>query len=366
MGLLDKITKKTELLEEITELRRQVRKLRADAAANKGAMRSIAGLEEKVIQLDAEGLIEYVNSSLAKAFKVDREALLGKPLSELDKFAWGPGILGKAVEEARAAGHAIIEEAKYVDQEHDREVTLQIKVTIDRDRPQILIEDLSDLRNIQQNFRRFVAPSVIEKMSELKRDYFRAERKEMTVLFADLRGFTSASEGLQPEQVRELINEHLSVHLDIIDKHEATLDKVVGDEVMALFGAPIPDVDHALSALRVALAMQAAQQKLCERWASEGKPALQLGIGINTGDMMVGNIGSEQRIQYTVLGHHVNLGHRLVDNAEPGQVLISQNTFDAIVGRHKEAQQEMRFDVVGRIKAKGISAPVEVIQVRPR
>ena len=363
MGLLDKITKKKELLDEITELRRQVRKLRADAASNKGAMRSIAGLEEKVIQLDEEDRIEYVNSTLARAFGVDREALLGSPLSDLDNFSWGPGIMREAVAEARGNGRAVVREVQYVDPKENKEVYLRLKVTVDNNRPQILIEDLSDLRNIQQNFRRFVSPAVISKMAELARDYFKAERKVMTVLFADLRGFTSASESLAPEQVRNLINEYLSVHMDIIDRHEATLDKVVGDEVMALFGAPIPNDDHAVAALRVALEMQRAQQQLCAKWAEHGMPALQLGIGINTGDMMVGNIGSEQRIQYTVLGHHVNLGHRLVDAAEPGQILISQGTFDAIIGRHADLRSEMRFDVIGRIKAKGISAPVEVIQV---
>ena len=363
MGILDKITKKKELLEEITELRRQVRKMRADAATNKGAMRSIAGLEEKVIQLDEDNVIEYVNSTLAKAFGVNRDAILGQPLSELDNFQWGPGMLGEAVAEARQAGRAVVRETQYDDPEENKEVHLRIKVTVDNNRPQILIEDVSDIRNIQQTFRRFVSPAVIQKMAELKRDYFKAERKEMTVLFADLRGFTSASEGIEPELVRRLINEHLSVHIDIIDRHEATLDKVVGDEVMALFGAPIPNVDHAAAALRVAIEMQKQQQNLCTKWAEQGMPPLQLGIGINTGEMMVGNIGSEQRIQYTVLGHHVNLAHRLVDAAEPGQILISQGTFDAIIGRHVELKDEMNFNVVGRIKAKGISAPVEVIQV---
>ena len=362
MGIFDRITNKKDLLDEIAELRRMVRKLRNDATG-RGAMRSIAGLEEKVIQLDEQGKIEYVNSTLAKALKIEREKLLGQPLEALDTFHWGPGILREMVAEARKNDHPVVRERSYADKETEKDIHLRIRVTVEDNRPQILIEDLTDLRNIEQSFRRFVSPAVIAKMQELKRDYFRAERKAMTVLFADLRGFTSVSEKLEPEAVRDMINEYLGTAIGLIDRHEATLDKVVGDEVMALFGAPIPNDDHALSALRVALEMQQAHKKLVEKWAGQGKPALHLGIGLNTGEMMVGNIGTDSRMQYTVLGHHVNLAHRLVEAAEPGQILISQHTFDAILGRAAQIRNEMRFDVVGRVKAKGISEPVEVIAV---
>jgi adenylate cyclase len=187
----------------------------------------------------------------------------------------------------------------------------------------------------------------------------------MTVLFADLRGFTSVSERMEPEQVRDTINEYLATMINVIDRNEATVDKVVGDEVMALFGAPIPDENHAWSALAVAVEMQKAQQELVDKWIKRGREPLQMGIGVNTGEMMVGNIGSDKRMQYTVLGHHVNLGHRLCEAAKPGQILISQRTFDAILKNSSEVKNQMRFNIVGCIRAKGISQPVEVIEVIP-
>jgi len=278
------------------------------------------------------------------------------------------GVLLRLLAQCRAEGGAVEEEATVLDEESGRPSHHLIKVNITGGKPQVLIEDQTTAKVLETTFKRYVSPSVIDRMVKAHgdKDFFAAERQVITVLFADLRGFTSMSEKLAPEEVRAIINEYLSAMTDAILRHEGTLDKFVGDEVMALFGAPIYYDDHALRALKVGLDMQEAHRNLQAKWKSEGRPTPGVGVGINTGEMVVGNMGSPQRVDYSVLGHHVNLAHRLVDNAEPGQVLISQNTFDAIVSRHKEAQNEMRFDVVGRIKAKGISAPVEVIAVKPK
>ena len=156
-------------------------------------------------------------------------------------------------------------------------------------------------------FERYVSPTVVEKMQDSTEDFFKTERSVISVLFADLRGFTSMSSNLAPEEVKNTINEYLTAMINVIDQNEATVDKIVGDEVMALFGAPIFYEDHALRALKVAMEMQKAHQGLLHKWKSENRPAPPVGIGINTGEMVVGNIGSEKRMDYTVLGHHVNL-----------------------------------------------------------
>ncbi len=365
MGLFDRITNRKDLLEEVAELRRTIRRLKREGTQASGGMRSIAGLEEKVIQLDENDKIEYINSALANALGIDRENVVGSSVKEIDVFEWGPGLFLTMIADAREGNVPVTVERTYFDKKQDKEVHLRIRVTVGDGKPQILIQDLTDLRNLEQMFQRFVSPAVIQKMQALKQDFFKAERKTMTVLFADLRGFTSVSETMQPEEVRDTINEYLATMINIIDKHEATLDKVVGDEVMALFGAPIPDERHALSALEVAVEMQRAQESLIDRWQGRKREPLKLGIGINTGEMMVGNIGSDKRMQYTVLGHHVNLGHRLVEAAKGGQILIAQSTFDAVTSLSKEIKGKMRFNVVGCIRAKGISKPVEVIEVIP-
>jgi class 3 adenylate cyclase len=364
MGLFDRITNRQELLDEIAELRRTVRKLKRETQVQ-GGMRSIAGLEEKVIQLDEKDNIEYLNSGIANALGIERDTVIGKPLKEIDVFEWGPGLFQSMLSDARSQSMPVSVERKYFDEKQDKEVHLRVRVSVDDNKPQILIQDLTDLRNLEQMFARFVSPVVIQKMRTLNRDFFKAERKMMTVLFADLRGFTSVSEKLDPEVVRDTINEYLATMINIIDRNEATVDKVVGDEVMALFGAPIPDEAHALSSLKVAIEMQKAQDELCAKWSQRGKETLKLGIGISTGEMMVGNIGSDKRMQYTVLGHFVNLGHRLCEAAKPGQILISQGTFDELVKRSAEIKDKIRFNVVGTIRAKGISQPVEVVEVVP-
>ncbi|MHC4778778.1 MAG: adenylate/guanylate cyclase domain-containing protein [Planctomycetota bacterium] len=365
MGLFDRITNRKEILEEVAELRRTIRRLKRESAQQAGGMRSIAGLEEKVIQLDDNDNIEYINSALANSLGINRNEVVTRHVKEIDIFEWGPGLFQSMIVDARDQKLPVSVERTYFDAKQDKEVHIRIRVTVDDGKPQILIQDLTDLRNLEQMFARFVSPAVIQKMRGLKRDFFKAERKNMTVLFADLRGFTSVSEGMEPEMVRDTINEYLATMINIIDRHEATLDKVVGDEVMALFGAPIPDEDHAISALKVAIDFQRAQEELIEKWRRRGSESLKLGVGINTGEMMVGNIGSDKRMQYTVLGHHVNLGHRLVEAAKPGQILISQNTFDSILSKSEDIKGQMRFNVVGCIRAKGISKPVEVIEVVP-
>lgn len=139
----------------------------------------------------------------------------------------------------------------------------------------------------------------------------RAEKRNLTVLFGDIRGFTSISEKQPPEAVVATLNEHLNMMVSVIFKHHGTLDKFVGDCVMAFWGAPLARANHAELAARAALDMIEGLEKLNQKWQSEGRPTLQIGVGINTGEMLFGNIGSEQRMDFTVIGDNVNLGARL-------------------------------------------------------
>jgi adenylate cyclase len=161
-------------------------------------------------------------------------------------------------------------------------------------------------------------------------DFLKGERSVLTVLYADLRGSTRLAEQTDPETLVGFINHYLGQMTDIILSHEGTLDKFVGDEVMALFGAPFPQADHALRAVRVALDMQHAHQTLMEIWQDRGVDAPPIGVGIATGELIVGEMGCPQRADYTVIGKAANLGSRICNIARPGEVLISQETFDLI------------------------------------
>ncbi len=356
-----------ELLREINRMRMQIATL--EQAGSTGQMRSIVGLDEKVIQLDESDKIEYMNASMSRLMGVDRNQALGKHISVLDNYKWGKGELQRIIKQAKTNNQEIVEEKNYFDDAKEKYFYINIKCTVTNGKAQVLIEDLTDKKMLEKTFKKYVPPAVIEKMLEVKdeKDFFKADRYEMTVLFADLRGFTAWSESLPPEKVRDTINIYLSAMTEVILKHDATLDKFVGDEVMAIFGAPLIYPDHAVRALKVALGMQDAHRKTMEKWEEMGLPGPPLGIGVNTGEMVVGNIGSNMRMDYTVLGHHVNLASRLCGLAKPGEILLGQQTFHLIQTAAKDGkldiQRNLKFKKVGKTKAKGIAEPIEIILV---
>jgi len=161
------------------------------------------------------------------------------------------------------------------------------------------------------------------------------ERREMTVLFSDIRGFTTVSEASEPEAIVHLLNEYLTAMVAIVFRHQGTVDKFVGDAVMALFGAPLDDAQHADHACAAALEMLDELAALNARWAEQGRPRIDIGIGINTGPMIAGNIGSDQIMSYTVIGDAVNLGARLESlNKDYGtRIIISDATRARLTGR---------------------------------
>jgi len=189
-------------------------------------------------------------------------------------------------------------------------------------------------RDIRKMFSSYVSKRIVD---ELIRDPSKAklggDRKEITVLFSDIRGFTSFSEKHQPEEVVSLLNEYLGAMTEIVFEYEGTLDKFVGDAVMALWGAPIGQPDHAERAVRCALAMIAKLKQLQAKWASEGRYVIDIGIGINTGDMVVGNMGAEgKKMDYTVIGDNVNLGARLegLTRKYNNHIIISEYTYEQV------------------------------------
>ena len=160
------------------------------------------------------------------------------------------------------------------------------------------------------------------------------KRSNVTVLFADIRGFTSMSEKLTPEEISSILNEYFTEIEPIITKYNGVINKFIGDAVMAIFGEPIQDKNHALNAVLCGNAMLKKVKQLQEKWLYEGKPKIEIGVGINTGDVFVGNIGSEKRLEYTVIGDTVNLASRLesYNKIYKTNFLISSSTYDEVKG----------------------------------
>ena len=184
------------------------------------------------------------------------------------------------------------------------------------------------------------------------------QRREMTVLFSDIRGFTSVTERGEPQAIVGMLNEYFTRMVTIVFRHEGTLDKFVGDMVMALFGAPLDDPRHADHAVEAALDMIAALGELNTQWKSEGRAELDIGIGINTGPMIAGNIGSEAIMSYTVIGDAVNLGSRLESlNKEYGtRIIISDATRERL-------SRPYRLRPLGDVVVKGKTQPVAIYEL---
>ena len=173
------------------------------------------------------------------------------------------------------------------------------------------------------------------------------EEKEMTILFTDLRNFTGMSEKRPPAEVLSLLNEYLTRMTGIIDKYGGVVDKYIGDAIMALFGAPLDLPEHAQKAVRCAIEMNTALIQLNHDFEKKGLPTLEMGIGINTGNVVVGNMGSRDRLNYTVIGDNVNLAARLESITKEYQVPI-------IVSEATRLQSgQINFKNLGRIKVKG-------------
>ncbi len=217
-------------------------------------------------------------------------------------------------------------------------------------------------KKIRGAFGYYVSSSVVNEMlkdpDKLK---LGGDKKEISVLFSDIRSFTSISEGMTPEALVHLLNEYLTVMTDIVFKYEGTLDKYIGDALMAFYGAPLDQPDHPRRACLSALDMMDGLKSLNEKWIQEGKKPLDIGIGINTGPMMVGNMGSAQRFDYTVMGDAVNLGSRLegANKAYKTHILISDSTYERV----KDEFVCMELDSV---RVKGKKQPVRIFELVSR
>jgi len=189
-------------------------------------------------------------------------------------------------------------------------------------------------RRLRQVLGRSVDPRVLERLlAKPDVGFLKGERVVLSVLYADLRGSTVLSERTEPELLVGFMNEYLGRMTDVVLSHEGTLDKFVGDEVMALFGAPVAQPDHALRAVRVGLEMQEAHRSVMDAWQGREIEPVPIGIGIATGEMTVGEMGCAHRTDYTVIGPAANLGARICGVAAPGQVLVSEATYGLIQGR---------------------------------
>jgi adenylate cyclase len=186
----------------------------------------------------------------------------------------------------------------------------------------------------------------------------KGERRRITVLFADIRGFTTMSEAMQPEQVVELLGEFFDRMVEVTLSKQGTIDKFLGDGMMVIFGAPLNDPYQEEHAIAAALEMQRELQKLCVKWQAEGRPRVRMGIGINSGNAVVGNIGSEEHMEYTAIGDTVNLASRLESATKDldAEIVVSESTYDTV-------RSMFKWKPTGSLQVRGRSEPVRTYSV---
>jgi adenylate cyclase len=210
---------------------------------------------------------------------------------------------------------------------------------------------------LRKSFEAYFPPSVVQRIMA-NPDLITAggQKKELTILFSDIKSFTTYSSTLTPDEIQKLLNEYFGAMVDIVFKYEGTVDKFIGDGLMVFFGDPEPQDDHALRCVKAAIEMQKKCRELKTRWEREGKFPLRVRIGINTGPVVVGNMGSSRRLSYTVLGSAVNLAQRLESNAPVEGIMISQRTYELVKGLVPTRPLEP-------IKVKGLEEPIPVYEV---
>jgi adenylate cyclase len=212
-------------------------------------------------------------------------------------------------------------------------------------------------RQFAELFGQYVPPELVDEMARDPERYsMEGKNEELTVLFSDVRGFTSISEGLDPKELTQLMNAYLGAMTAVVQKNRGTLDKYIGDAIMAFWGAPVAAADHARRAVLTALEMQVELRRLDEPFAARGWPALHIGVGINSGTMTVGDMGSKVRKSYTVMGDAVNLGSRLegITKQYGVGIIVSDAT--------RELVDDFVYRELDRVRVKGKDEPVGIFE----
>jgi adenylate cyclase len=217
--------------------------------------------------------------------------------------------------------------------------------------------DARGKRMLARLFGQYVPPELVDEMAKDPGAYsLEGSSRDMTVLFSDVRGFTTISEGLDPRQLTQLMNEFLTPMTHVIHHHRGTIDKYMGDAIMAFWGAPVTDPDHARNALLAAMEMVAKLDSLQDHFKARGWPPIKVGVGLNTGDMTVGNMGSEFRLAYTVMGDAVNLGSRLESLTKNYGVAIMVSEFTST------RVPDFAFRELDCVRVKGKDKPVKIYE----
>jgi PAS domain S-box-containing protein len=322
----------------------------------------LSTLPVALLATDSKGLVVTVNRSAREILGIEEKEILGKPLSDL--FESGSGI-GERIARAMAHVRPCHMSSRSLRLSSGREMVgnLYFQPLVDEEEAVsgllLTVEDTTYLHFLHDAFKRYVPPSVSEMIArDPKALELGGEEKVLSVLFCDLEGFTAYSESLPPRRMVSILSDYFTEMTEQVFAFQGTLKEYVGDELMAIFGAPVEQPDHARRACGAALAMQERLASLRSEWSGKGRPQLRARIGINSGNMLVGNLGSPYRFSYGVLGDQVNLASRL-------EGLCGVYGVDILCGEDTAGAVANAFQIreIDRVRVKGRKATVRIHEV---
>jgi len=312
-----------------------------------------------VITVNSMGEVDSINVAAKNILRMDEDLATGNHYMYL--FEKDEEIIELIVKtEADKKVHSEIN-IKFLTVSEDTIINISVAPRIDLNGEAkgvvIAVEDISDINKVKNTFKRYVSKQVVDNLldDETKLN-LGGEDREVTILFTDIRGFTSMSEKMKPEQVVLTLNEYFSEMIDIVFKYNGTLDKIIGDELMIVYGAPLSASDDTERAITTAIEMQEKIRDLNKIRKKRKEPLILVGAGINKGQVVSGNIGSREMMDYTVIGDTVNLGARLCSAASAGQILVSGSVWGTVKNKFK-------FEELSAINVKGKKDKIPIYEV---
>ena len=350
LKLLDSITIQTSFAYQNVKL---LESLKKSNELNENVMSSIT---TGIIGINLFGEIEFANKEALRVLKKEKEEVVGNHyliIFEKDE------LLQEIIQKVESEQERLFEtEFEFKSSKKKISVNLSCSPVFDEQKNfsgiVIAVDDLSKINKVKSTFKKYVSKNIVDKLLENEDSLnLGGTESDITILFSDIRGFTSMSEKLNPTQIVKLLNKYFQSMIDVVFKYNGTLDKIVGDELMVLYGVPLKNDMDTENAVNTAIEMFKKLDKFNSHIVKEGFEPFRIGIGINKGKAVSGNIGSEQQMNYTVIGDTINLGARLCSHAKSGEILISNSVKDHISKEHN-------FKKIPPIHVKGKAKPIEV------
>ena len=320
----------------------------------------LSSIATGVITINVLGEIDSINSAGLKILKKEKEEIIGNHYLYL--FEKDEEVVELIVKSETQNKKVSTVNIPFLSVSEETKINFSVSPRVDKDEKikglVLAIEDITDVSKIKKTFKRYVSKQVVDELlDDDAKLNLGGEKREVTVLFSDIRGFTSMSEKMEPEKVVSTLNDYFSLMIDIVFKNNGTLDKIIGDELMIVFGAPTSSPDDTERAVQTAIEMQSKIETFNKQRNINKEVPIKVGIGINKGLVVSGNIGSRDLMDYTVIGDTVNLGARLCSAAGPDEIITSSSVWF-------ETKNIFKYKKLKPIKVKGKKEEIPVYRIQ--